>query len=285
MLSVAVYILLWLGAGILAAWPLRRRLSPRKWKQAAIVIAYFVLLGVFGHIYFYLYAVDHTRFAFAAEILSTRRDDILSSKRLNVERAHKLMDAVNQLLDSLSDRRTRVHVSPVDKDFVDFKTASYTYEFAFDPAWSALRNGRATRAARLVIRDKGGSRLGSEQVFVTGPDLSLQRLLPRKEWESTVNDYFPPKTLDKFQEMVIPLRARVAASLDELKSDVGRSVDTKGEYWTYLDFLYFSTITQATVGYGDILPNSSIVRLWVVLQVLLGLMLIAIVVNWVASGN
>lgn len=30
--------------------------------------------------------------------------------------------------------------------------------------------------------------------------------------------------------------------------------------WSYWDFVYFSTVTQTTVGYGDIVPNSTSVR-------------------------
>jgi len=40
--------------------------------------------------------------------------------------------------------------------------------------------------------------------------------------------------------------------------------------WHDLDFLYFSFITISTVGYGDILPNSTTVRMVVVSEVLLG---------------
>jgi hypothetical protein len=44
--------------------------------------------------------------------------------------------------------------------------------------------------------------------------------------------------------------------------------------FSVLDFLYFSVMTVATVGYGDIIPNSTGVRLIVVAQVLLGAFLV-----------
>jgi hypothetical protein len=49
--------------------------------------------------------------------------------------------------------------------------------------------------------------------------------------------------------------------------------------WSYWDFLYFSTITQTTVGYGDILPNSTGIRKLVTFQILIGLALVAFVIN------
>lgn len=48
-----------------------------------------------------------------------------------------------------------------------------------------------------------------------------------------------------------------------------------GKIPNILDFLYFSLITVTTVGYGDIVPAHTFVRLLVLLQVLFGLILLA----------
>lgn len=48
-----------------------------------------------------------------------------------------------------------------------------------------------------------------------------------------------------------------------------------GKVPSILDFLYFSLITVTTVGYGDIVPSHTFVRLLVLLQVLFGLTLLA----------
>ncbi len=47
--------------------------------------------------------------------------------------------------------------------------------------------------------------------------------------------------------------------------------------FSLMDFLYFSAVTISTLGYGDILPNSNIVRIIVMVETLLGLILIACV--------
>jgi hypothetical protein len=59
---------------------------------------------------------------------------------------------------------------------------------------------------------------------------------------------------------------------------------TTPDIWNMIDFLYFSTITQTTVGYGDMLPNSTSVRLAVMIQVLLGLLFVGIVINMKLGG-
>ena len=51
----------------------------------------------------------------------------------------------------------------------------------------------------------------------------------------------------------------------------------------YLDFVYFSTVTQSTVGYGDILPNSTAVRSIVMLQLIWAYALLVYVLNLVLS--
>lgn len=47
----------------------------------------------------------------------------------------------------------------------------------------------------------------------------------------------------------------------------------------FLDFLYFSTMTQATAGYGDIIPNSTRVRFLAMVQVLLGYAIVVVLIN------
>ncbi|WP_432666786.1 potassium channel family protein [Wukongibacter baidiensis] len=46
-----------------------------------------------------------------------------------------------------------------------------------------------------------------------------------------------------------------------------------------MDFLYFSAVTITTLGYGDILPNSTIIRCMVMLQTLSGLIIIGIFIS------
>lgn len=45
------------------------------------------------------------------------------------------------------------------------------------------------------------------------------------------------------------------------------------------DFLYFSAVTISTLGYGDILPNSTVIRILVMTEVLFGMIMIAIIAS------
>lgn len=46
------------------------------------------------------------------------------------------------------------------------------------------------------------------------------------------------------------------------------------------DFLYFSAVTISTLGYGDILPNSTLIRVLVMIEALLGMIFIAVFISY-----
>jgi hypothetical protein len=47
------------------------------------------------------------------------------------------------------------------------------------------------------------------------------------------------------------------------------------EGWSWADSLYFTTVTLASVGYGDFVPSSELARLFTVLYIILGLGIVA----------
>lgn len=50
------------------------------------------------------------------------------------------------------------------------------------------------------------------------------------------------------------------------------------EKWSYLDSLYFSVITLATVGYGDLYPTNSISKIFTMFYIFLGVGLASYIV-------
>ncbi|WMJ88945.1 potassium channel family protein [Anaerocolumna sp. MB42-C2] len=50
--------------------------------------------------------------------------------------------------------------------------------------------------------------------------------------------------------------------------------------YPFIDFLYFSAVTITTLGYGDILPNSSLVRELVMTETLIGVIILAISISF-----
>ena len=56
------------------------------------------------------------------------------------------------------------------------------------------------------------------------------------------------------------------------------------ESLTWLDALYFSTITLTTIGYGDITPKTEIGKLFTIFYVLFGVGIIAAILNIMVKG-
>jgi hypothetical protein len=55
----------------------------------------------------------------------------------------------------------------------------------------------------------------------------------------------------------------------------------KNPEWKYLDFIYFSSITIGTVGYGDIVPTSYLTRVLGAIESLMGILLIAFALSFI----
>ncbi|MBU4216222.1 MAG: potassium channel family protein [Actinobacteria bacterium] len=92
-----------------------------------------------------------------------------------------------------------------------------------------------------------------------------------KQYHIENTDYQPMSTFTISMSYSINL---LDGDIDKLKEIL------KGEYeYPIVDFLYFSAVTITTLGYGDILPNSSLIRFFVMLETFFGI----VTVGWLIS--
>lgn len=92
-----------------------------------------------------------------------------------------------------------------------------------------------------------------------------------------------PRTIAEFQQVIDTWIIDIEADIKKHGMVLESLKTNTPNIWSYYDFLYFSAITQFTIGYGDILPNSTTVRLVVVLQACLSAMLLVVFINIVDS--
>jgi hypothetical protein len=78
---------------------------------------------------------------------------------------------------------------------------------------------------------------------------------------------------------------KLAASHHEVTTKLSTINSKYPDVWSFYDFLYFSTITQGTVGYGDIIPNSTLVRSLVTVQILTSYLVLVVLINWVFKST
>ena len=57
----------------------------------------------------------------------------------------------------------------------------------------------------------------------------------------------------------------------------------RAEHWSYTDALYFSVVTLATVGFGDLTPTTTATKMFTVIYILSGLSIFIAFVNTLAD--
>jgi hypothetical protein len=278
-MHIVLYTLGWILGGWFAALMLKPRLNDRHFWLSALCTAYLVLLGIFGLIYQQLYFSNHANFVFANEIAKTRQDAADTKAISEKARLDKVTSALTELETALNAGGGVVNTNANDNSvFVD--TQNYRWSFLFDRMW-APEHEIMTLRGRVYLSDNFNRQLSDEPIRLEGPSLARQGQPSEERWEALANSYFPPdiKDKEKREKILAPLRSDTEQELAEIKKGAAQA------QWNYLDFFYSSTITQTTVGYGDILPNSSSVRVAVIFQVLIGLFMMGVGVALVTNGG
>src|SRR5207249_4118517 len=93
----------------------------------------------------------------------------------------------------------------------------------------------------------------TERIFVS--DFDPVKGQVRGQWQSRINYW-------KFPGLLKDYTADVNMALVQ-EFETVQFLVTKKRVLSYVDFLYFSSVTGATVGYGDITPNQWYTRLLV----------------------
>lgn len=75
----------------------------------------------------------------------------------------------------------------------------------------------------------------------------------------------------------------VALSLVLLLVSIGVAFYTYFERWSFIDALYFSVVTLATVGYGDLHPTHDVSQIFTMLYILFGVGLVLFVFSTISN--
>jgi hypothetical protein len=214
--------------------------------------AYVLSIFVFGAVYYLLYRQRPYNFFFASEINKWQAQTAIES-------IEKELIVLTRELEAMQEVRT----ATISNGFTGGKTVLPSGHFAETETY-VVHNQQYTESQdrlRLKVWDVDGTSLCS----VEGPQ------------DETLTQAYLTSWLDR---MLVQWQTASERGLDRLQ----RIKSDPQESWRLLDFVYFSTITQTTVGYGDILPNSSSVRVAVVVQILLGYFLLVTFLNIILSA-
>jgi hypothetical protein len=220
---------------------------------------YVALLFIFAFVYQGVFRSNPQNFSFNADILRSQATTFKSSRELELVNLRVELDAYKQFADDLA-RRTQPPES--QNGATTFQLPSYKFIFSM----GLPGENPSQQALVLVIQDRNGNEIKRDVVVLLG------------------GPFFPDR-ITTYRNLATQSITELQSSIAEDERRLATLTSAAPEVWSFWDFLYFSVITQTTVGYGDILPNATLVRNLVVAQILLGLAIVTFAINVVFAGK
>ncbi|HZH30889.1 MAG TPA: potassium channel family protein [Pyrinomonadaceae bacterium] len=224
-----------------------------------LFIFYIITLFSFAGIYYLIYVRDPRSFAFNSDIRASQGEDYNAWAEREIADYTVLVDLLRKLSDQFEKGGNPRPPRRWWESPAPFVTSEHQYTFT-QVTIMAAPAGVVDQYISLSIKDNNGNeirkiRLPNEK-FVTVPD-----------------------NVEEGKKVTTGLISYYEQYMGEVRRRVGTLTSPYPEIWSYWDFLYFSTITQTSVGYGDILPNSTQVRVVVVGHLLISTVMLVLVIN------
>lgn len=225
------------------------------------------LASLFGFALLYrdAFASDHNHFLFNIDILKAQESRFKSSTELLVAKQTAQLQAYEQLITDLNQR-----ASPPtpENGNVTFRLPGYSFTFSrpiTSFSGSPIEQGPA-QPLLVLIHDRDGREIAQEGIpAFSGP--------------------FFPANIEFYRDVANTAIDRLKSSISENQRLLATVGSATPEVWGFWDFFYFSVVTQTTVGYGDILPNSTSVRMLVISQIILGLVIATFAINFIFTSK
>jgi hypothetical protein len=232
-----------------------------------LFVVYVVLIPCFALIYTGLYRADRRRFAFNQDIARAQQQIVKASTQREIEHEKRLVEQLRHLSTYLAESKTANLQFP--KWYDSYRLKIYADQYHYECTVRVIAGGGPAgpppqTIPLLIIRTTNGQEIETFDL----PD-GLQCPAGLEEAKP-----FSTKLLGTFEQDLAQTQKRFESLGEEYP-----------EVWSYWDFVYFSTVTQTTVGYGDIVPNSTSVRAIVVVQLIMGTGLLVVGLNLVLRGK
>jgi hypothetical protein len=233
-----------------------------------IFLAYLVSILVFGSIYFIIYQINPSDFAFANEILNTeidRRTTELATQRKLIQNTIGWINYVDLRLKKF-DRADSTNIGYRHLEGVNHGMPINTESFfTFDDTtliFQIRRRPEDLDQAIVIVRTISGEILMSEKYQLDSADIFNESLDT-----ATIYPFF-----------ILLLKMKVASKEELQNINRGLKELSSNHVWRYPDFLYFSCISL-NAGFGDIAPNSRLVRIIVSMETIINWFLLLVLIN------
>lgn len=259
-----------------------------------VTFAIYVLgICVFGVIYYGLYRRKPSCFSFVAGISETQRLALLEAAKKELATSQVKANILTRLMEVLqndTDVSERLAHLGVKKElvkpniltrFIYILTDETDYERQNRPLRGAWNNTEIHLEDGSRV-DLGIVKLGPGNV--SAPQMTLFDSQGRNLGRWYEDGDHSGFDIDGLRRLAGRHLAAVEDAAERCRDRLDSFTEPLPRIWSFRDFLYFSIVTQTTLGYGDILPNSSTVRTIVAIQVLLGLTLLVVIINMVVRS-
>ena len=217
---------------------------------------YMLSILLFGYIYYFVYYMDEKSFIFNSDIENARIQILTQEHQNNKVEIIELLAILKNLKSGLKSGALEVKL----KDDNSYRSETIWY-VSMDGliAQFHCNDEKDFNLSKFLIVGQDDANVVHH---VTAPPLRFCGVNSDidKMW-LTYSDYLIEDQKSKLEAI-------------QLYLDINDSPYAR--HWGIVDFVYFSAITQTTVGYGDILPNKTKVRAIIIMQILIGLIAIVI---------
>ncbi len=236
-----------------------KSIQNRNFRLRWVFYVYLIIILVFAVFYNLSYETNPSSFVFAKDVHQSKlssqiRED--STLIHNLEKEFLLLKNINQ-------RLTKTSGVKIDSLYSDYK-------FIF-LLWHMNELNVELAINKRALKNDNKSELLIHNVLIFKRGASDPFFENEVHLKTASSDFDKPETIG-----LKIIDVRMQDNVTELKNI--KSADYLR--WNFIDFFYFSTITQATVGYGDMLPNSTFIRFLVALQTLIGVFITIIMVTY-----
>jgi hypothetical protein len=216
-----------------------------------VFAAFLVLQMLFAEVYRRLYKHNRDNFFFNRDMLAGQTAAIRNASERELALVRNKLAILEELNTALANG-ARPHVIGTGSSIQLRSGYEYLSLGLEDPRHGADGN-------MLEVKDASGDVV--VRTYLGGQD----PVMSTDDWKAAITELL--ENLQNRQH----IHSERLGSLSTVSPDI----------WSFWDFLYFSTVLQTTVGLGDILPNSTMVRKIVVLQLVIVYALLIVFLNLV----
>lgn len=225
----------------------------RKYWIAVGFGSYVLNMLIFAAIYNILFRGNASNFSFNSNVQNTQVALVKSSATYELKKLRLQLDAYKQLKLALDEQVDISGISAIEKPFIINKDG---YRFVFTTISVETRSrwgGSPSRYYILTVTIHNNN----QKIDFDTIDIYYYHIF--KSSKEIIQDHVANSI--KNRQLYINKTQNIFLSLES----------SNPKAWGFWDFFYFSVVTQVTLGYGDILPNSFSIRMLVSMQIILGL--------------